>query len=78
LKCTLEQAEAIVRVAALPEWKVVMGMLGAQGEALTRKLIMKDDVNADIVRGELRSIVQFADAVEGAPALIDSHKQPKK
>lgn len=38
---------------------------------------MKDDINADIKRGELRTMVQLTDAIAEAPGLIEAHNKPK-
>jgi hypothetical protein len=40
-------------------------------------LIMKDDINADIKRGELRSLVQLTDAIVEAPEKLAAYNQPK-
>jgi hypothetical protein len=78
LKCSLEQAEAIVRLSALPEWRAFIGMVTEHSEILMKTLIMNENINADIKRGELRTVVGLADAIDGASDLIKAHQQPKK
>lgn len=66
-----------MRLKTQREWALVMGMLMEHVETLTRKLIMKDDVNLDLVRGELRAFVRLHDIVEDAPKLLAESRQPK-
>ena len=77
MKAGLAQAEAIVRLAALPEWGLFMSMIAVRAEQLNELLIMKDDVNVDLTRGELRAFVRLTDAITNAPAVINQHNTPK-
>lgn len=54
-----------------------MGMIGKHAEKLNKALIMNDDINADIKRGELRTAVLLTDAFVAAPSLVESYNQPK-
>lgn len=54
-----------------------MEMIGSHAEQLNKVLIMKDDINADIKRGELRSIVQLTDVIVEAPAKLIAFQKPK-
>ncbi len=77
MKCSTEQAEAIIRLRALPEWNVFMGMIAAHAEKVNRMLIMKDDVAVDIKRGELRLLTELVDAIDSAPEVVERAYEPK-
>jgi len=77
LKCNQEQAEAIVRLQALPEWNVFLSLIATHAEILNQTLIMKDDVKLDLVRGELRGFVKLTDAINGAPELLRQFQEPQ-
>lgn len=66
-----------MRLRGQREWSLVMAMLMDHVESLTQMLIMKDDVNLDLVRGELRAFVRLHDIVEDAPKIVAESRQPK-
>lgn len=77
MKCTLAEAEAIIRLQALPEWNTFLNMLGRHASDTNELLIMKDEVNTDILRGELRGFTRIVGAIEAASNVIAQSQQPK-
>jgi uncharacterized protein YerC len=67
LKLSRKQVEALLHLRNLPEFQEFLGILNTRAEILDRKLVMKDDVKVDLVRGELRAYVQIQDDLRDAP-----------
>lgn len=73
MKLTLEQAEALARIRTSPEGKILLNLLGAKAEEMTRTLILSDTVSVDLARGELRAYTQIFDAFQKAPDTIEKY-----
>lgn len=78
MKLDLPTAEALVRLRALPEFQVFLGALGGYAGQKNEILIMKDDVNTDLIRGELRAFATIQNAVDTAPRMVEQLQQPKE
>ena len=78
MKLDLPTAEALVRLRAVPEFQVFLGALGGYAGQMNEILIKKDDINTDLIRGELRAFVMIQDAVDNAPAMVEKLQQPKE
>jgi hypothetical protein len=51
---------------ATPEFPVFLGMLAGHAETLNEQLIMRDDLDIALVRGQLRAFVAIQKTVDGA------------
>ena len=69
------QAQAIVRLLGSPEFQAFLGMVGGYAETQNQRLIMSDDCNMDLIRGELRALAMIKNAVDAAPKIVEQHQQ---
>jgi hypothetical protein len=74
VKILQHQAEALVRLRENTDFRALMEILNSRAEALNTKLIMKDDVNTDLTRGELRAYARIQDDLTNAPNLLAQYK----
>lgn len=70
MKLDHRELEALVRLRNSPEFQTYVAVLNRRAEALDRTLVMKDDVNVDLVRGELRAYVRIQDDLRDAPNML--------
>jgi hypothetical protein len=60
----------MVKLRSTPEFKAYMEIQAARAEELNTMLIMRDDVNVDLIRGELRAYARIQDDLNNAPNLL--------
>ena len=68
----------MVRLRGNDDFRLFLGMLGEHAASKNQMLIMKDDANVDLIRGELRGFAQLQNTFDGAPALVEKFKQSKE
>ena len=76
MKLSEEQAEAIMRLLAIPEFRVFMELLGTKGEESMQQLIHAKD-GLESKQGRCQAYTEIVDAVATAKSTHEQYQNSK-
>ena len=78
LKCNREQAQAVLRLKAMPEWHLLSDLIKARFDSAQALLEKADETNFRFEQGRLLELRFMLDLEDAAKAVLDKARTPKR
>ena len=78
LKCNKEQAQAVLRLRATPEWQLLSDLIEARFDSAQALLEKADETNFRFEQGRLLELRFMLDLEDAAKAVLDKARLPNR
>ena len=78
LKCNRQQAQAVLRLRAMPEWELLSDLIEARFESAESALERADETNFRFEQGRLLELRFMLELEQAAKAVLDKARSPKR